>query len=606
MRKVWTYGHSMTLILLALLTAVLTTACSSEEDTYGQPEVDILSRFNSEGKAWMTLQIPLGGQTTTRTVTFDDGSDDEWKVRDAYILIFAGASESAAKFASAYKVEDPVLSTSAYSQITATVTFTINDANINTGDKLYVFALLNNNSSAFTTSSFPATSVTFANGTTLTGGTSLVSALSGITIGSTKDGDGYFLMTNATLADAASTSAGLSTLVEVPASYFFPTEAQAEANPAGHINVERLAAKATVENGLSTYYILGNSYATFESSDLTWTLDNYNTSSYAYKHLSSVSYQRFVETTAIESYYPLRYRTYWAEDANYNDGVTANFTNYTNSTLSWNSLGSSTPQYCAENTFDVGHMQDDCTTSVLVRLQLNNGGDFYTTSVTGQDIIFQPPGYELEENGTSASSSFSRTRSNEVTYDGTNTATIDDYLRTWLMQNNSAFRNWVNTYAAGEVNHVAITLTNNTTTGTASVSSVTQTARTSGTTGATAFEALNLVSYFASNISLKFYDDGYCYYRVPIRHFSDTETPWSSASTMTDNTTAQVYGSNASNYLGRYGIVRNNWYNISIQSVTHVGSPIIPALTTDADDKVPQFLNATLSINGWTKHEQDL
>ena len=592
-----------------LLAAVLMVACSDSQEPE-TPEVDILSRFNSEGKAWMSLQIPLGGQTMTRT-TFDDGSNDEWKVKDAYILIFAGANESAAKFASAYKVEYPTLNTSAYNQITATATITISDANINTGDKLYVFALLNNNSSAITTPSFPATSVAFANGgssVTLTGGSSAVSALNGITIGSIKDDDGYFLMTNATLAKANTPGADLQTLVEVPASYFFPTEAQAEANPAGHINVERLAAKATVENGLSNYYVLGNSYATFESTDLSWALDNYNTSSYAYKHLSAVSYQRFVETYAIEAYYPLRFRTHWAEDINYADGATTNFTNYTNEPPSWIILGSSTPQYCAENTFDVPNMKDDCTTSLLVRLQLNNGGDFYTTSVTGQDVIFQPPSTTLEEQGTSASSSFSRTRSDKVTYDGKNYATIDDYLRTWLMQNNSGFRNWVNTYAAGEVKHVVITLTNNTTTGTATVSSVTQTARTSGS-GVSEFEALDLVNYFANNISLKFYDDGYCYYRVPIRHFDDTQTPWASAASMTNNSTAQVYGtgdSAASNYLGRYGVVRNNWYNISITSVTHVGSPIIPVLTTDADDKVEQLLNATLQISSWTTHEQNL
>ena len=598
--------------LALLLVAVLMVACSDSQEPES-PMPDILSRFNSEGKAYLTLQIPLGGQSMTRAVTFEDGS--EYNVKDAYILIFAGANESAAKFASAYKVESPALSTSAYSQITATVTFTINDANINTGDKLYVFALLNNNSSAITTSSFPATSVAFANGTTLTGGSSLVSALNGITIASIKDGDGYFLMTNATLADAASTSASLSTLVEVPASYFFPTEAQAEANPAGHINVERLAAKTTVvlSDGL-TYSILGNSYATFESSDLTWALDNYNISSYAYKHLSAVSYSRFVETMAVEPYYPLRYRTHWAEDANYSgsSGLTnvpyATYLSYTDAQKSafWKSTGS--PAYCAENTFNVDNMKDNCTTSVLVRLQLNNGGDFYTTSVTGQDVIFQPPSTTLEENGTSASSSFSRTRSLKVTYDGTNYATIDDYLRTWLMQNNSGFRNWVNTYAAGEVNHVVITLTNDASTGTATVSSVTQTARASGTTGATAFGALNLETYFASNISLKYYASGYCYYRVPIRHFGD-ETPWSSTASMTNNSTTQVYGTGdaaANNYLGRYGMVRNNWYNISINSVTHVGSPIIPALTDDADDKVPQFLNATLSINGWEKHEQNL
>lgn len=629
-KKVWTYGHNITLVLLAFLTAVLVTACSSEEDTNGQSEVDILSRFNSKGKAWMTLQIPLGGQDMTRT-TFDDGIDDEWRVKDAYILIFAGASEATAKFASAYKVENPALSTSAYEQITRTVTITIDDANINTGDKLYVFVLLNNNSSAITTSSFPTTSVVFANGgsnVTLTGGFSPVSVLNGITIDRVDDGSGYFLMTNATLAEANTTSAQLKTLVEMPAGYFFPTEEEAKANPAGRINVERLAAKTTVEDGLTNHYILGNSYATFESNDLSWALDNYNTSSFAYKHLSAVSYQRFVETNAVEPYYPLRYRTYWAEDVNYSgsSGLAyvpyATYLSYTDVQKSafWKSIGSNA--YCAENTFDVGYMQDDCTTSVLVRLKLNNGGDFYTTSVTGQDIIFQPPTNDLSEEGTSASESFARRRSIKVTYDGTNYATIDDYLRTWLMENSSDFRSWVNTYAAGEPKHVNIAVSTPIGGGTATVTGVSQTARTLSSSEAETFST-TYANIINNNVKLKFYDDGYCYYRIPIRHFDDDQTPWNSAPGMKGNGTDQAYAyrtdgtvfsgtaeeiaeAKTQAYLGRYGIVRNNWYNISIRSVTHVGSPIIPALTSDADDKVPQFLNATLSISGWEKHEQNL
>ena len=590
--------------MLLTLLAVWMTACSSDDDTNGQPEVDILSRFNNEGKAWISLQIPLGSQMATRATDFgfDDGLDGEWKVKDAYILIFAGASESAAKFASAYKVESPTLNTSAYEQITATVTFPINDANINTGDKLYVFALLNNNSSAIT--SFAANSITFANGGSekIINSSSTLSDLKAVTISSFKDNNDYFLMTNATLADAPSANASLSILVEMPASYFFPTEALAEAHPAGHIFVERLAAKATVVvDGLTNHYVLGNEYATFVNDDLMFALDNYNTSSYACQLLNGVTYGRFVESKTVEPYYPLRYRIYWAEDANYDSNT--NLTNYTNSTLSWKGLSSC--EYCAENTFDVANMKDDCTTSVLVRLQLNNGDDFYTTSVTGSDIVFQPPGNELTEQGTSASSSFSRTRSVKVTYDGMNYATIDEYLRQWLMETNKAFRDWVNEYAAGEAKHVAITLTNDATTGTATVSNVTQTARTSGD-GVTAFASLNLVSYFANNIALKFYENGYCYYRVLIRHFDDEQTPWSSTASMTDNTTATVYGGDAESYLGRYGVVRNNWYNISINSVTHIGSPIIPPLTTNADDKVEQLLNATLRISGWEKHEQNL
>ena len=599
--------------MLLTLLAVWMTACSSDDDTNGQPEVDILSRFNNEGKAWMSLQIPLGSQMATRATDFDNGLADEWKVKDAYILIFAGTSEATATLASAYKVDNPALTTSAYEQITATVTITINDANINTGDKLYTFVLLNNNPSAITTSSFPATSVTFANGGTAKtiNSSSTLSDLKAVTISSFKDDSGYFLMTNATLADAPKTNASLSILVEMPASYFFPTEAQAEANPAGHIFVERLAAKATVIDGLTNHYVLGNKYAKFENGDLMFALDNYNTSSYACRLLNGVTYGRFVESKIVEPYYPLRYRIYWAEDANYDGKNGLVYKTHANKDqIPWSVLGNESPQYCTENTFNVANMKDDCTTSILVRLQLNNGSDFYTTSVTGSDIVFQPPGNELTEQGTSASSSFCRTRSEKVTYDGTNYATIDEYLHQWLMETNKDFRDWVNEYAAGEVKHVTITLTNDASTGTATVSNVTQTARTSGD-GVTAFASLNLVSYFANNIALKFYENGYCYYRVLIRHFDDEQTPWSSAASMTNNTTAQVYAATSpdtpeSLYLGRYGMVRNNWYNISIKSVTHIGSPIIPTLTTNADDTVEQLLNATLKISEWESHNQDL
>lgn len=618
--------------LVWLLAAVLLAGCSdSQEPEPSQP--DILSRFNAEGKAYLTLQIPLGSQTMTRAVEFADGSEDEYKVKDAYILMFAGASEATAKFASAYKVDNPPLVNDANQQITRTVTITLSDANLNTGDKLFPFVVLNNNASAI--KSYDLTSVTFANGgsaVTLVGGSSTFSALNSVTIASYRDDDDYFLMTNATLANGNTTSASLLHLPEIAASYFFPTEEQSRQNPAGHVNVERLAVKTTVESGLGTgtHTILGNEYATFEDGDLMFALDNYNTKSYAYRHLSAVSYSRFVETTAVEPYYPLVYRTYWGEDVNYDDGVTTDFTNYTNSTLSWKVMSASV--YCAENTFDVGHMQDNCTTSVLVRLQLNKGedpdhrGDFYTTSVTGQDIIFQPPVNSLEEQGTSASSSFSRTRSNEVTYDGTNKATIDDYLRTWLMQNSSNFRNWVNTYAAGEPKHVNIAVSKPTGGGTATVTGVTQTARTFNSNEAETFST-TYANIINNNVILKFYDDGYCYYRVPIRHFDDSQAPWNSAPGMTGNGTDQAYAysskgtakgtaftgtaeeiaeAQAQEYLGRYGVVRNNWYNISINSVTHIGSPIIPALTDDADDKVEQLLNATLQISGWEGHNQDL
>lgn len=622
--------HKTLLTMCYLLCMLLTTACYNDYDASEKvARMDILSRFNAEGKAYLTVQIPLGGGAGTRAVTFDDGDGDEWKVRNIYILIFAGTSESNAKFASAYKVESPSLSLSAFEQVTATATITINDANLNTGDKLFPFIVVNNNTSAITTSAFPATSVAFANGgspVVLTS-SSTFADLANVTIADIKDASGYFLMTNATLADGNTTSANIFRLPEMSPTFFFPTEAESQGNPAAHISVERLAAKTTVTNSITSHYILGNPRATFASdgSDMMFALDNYNTKSFAYRHLSAVSYQRFVETASIDGHSPLAYRTYWGEDVNYsgNSGLAytshATYLAYTDEqkTAFWHAMGSNA--YCAENTFNVSNMKDDCTTSVLVRLQLNNGLDFYTTSVTGKDIVFQLPRNEISEEGTSASSSFSRRRSGKVTYDGTDYATIDDYLRTWLMENSSAFRTWVNTYAAGDPRHVNIAVSTPTGGGTATVTAVTQTARSSGTTGAMAFNTLEttgLAAYINNNVTLKFYDDGYCYYRVPIRHFTNTETPWQSTPAMTNNTTAQAYSAAAATaaggtgidatFLGRYGMVRNNWYDISITSVTHIGSPVIPALTTNADDKVEQLLNTTLSISGWTTHNQNL
>ncbi|MBQ2210990.1 MAG: hypothetical protein II404_13695, partial [Prevotella sp.] len=183
-----------------LLSVILTTACSNDHDTLGEvPVVDILSRFNAEGEAYLTVQIPLGSAAMSRATTFDDGDGEEWRVRNVCILMFAGTSESDATFASAYKVETPSLSLSALQQVTATVTITIHDANLNTGNKLFPFVVVNNNSSAITTTTFPATSVAFANGgspVVLTS-SSTFADLANVTIADIKDASGYFLMTNA-------------------------------------------------------------------------------------------------------------------------------------------------------------------------------------------------------------------------------------------------------------------------------------------------------------------------------------------------------------------------------------------------------------------------
>ena len=573
---------------LILLVSLLSVACYDygQWQTTEESPVDILSRFNAEGKAWLSLNIGLP-DNITRT-EFADGDGSEHAIMTLKLVLFHGsrlAAEDELTVASIYDV-NYATQADVHQQITnhSSVTIEITNSNIRNSDRLCLLAIANVSPSIVEGATFAdVKAMTLSSPTNTIGGTE------------------YYVMTNAPLASANDGTGSVTTLVEIDPSLFAHTEAEASFAPAAYVYLERVATKVTTKlaDGIDMN-IKGNTNIDFVAEDFYYSLFNYNTQSRLIRSMDptwlpyNATTKRFVELAKLLNN---QYRTYWATDINYDAAPEYN------SMKGWKTMGES--DYCAENTFDVDHMTDENSTSVLVALQLNGGKPFYTTSVTGSDIIYQMPANDVTEEGTGASESFARKQSSEVA----SAKTIDEYLREWLMETNSDFRNWVNTYAAGEPKHVNIMveskdadfgLTD------AKVLTVTQTARAAGSVGANAFDALNLKTYCDENIRIKFYEHGWCYYRVLIRHFDDTQTPWSSTASMSDNTPALVYGGNASNYLGRYGMVRNNWYNISINSVSHVGSPIIPPLTTDADDKVEQLLNATLQISGWEGHSQNL
>lgn len=572
---------------------LLLSACHDEEQTVVEAPADILSHFNAEGKAWLTLDLSLSdGDGTTRATTFDDGTSAEHAIRTLTLVLFHGTdTEDQMQVASTYLV-DYAAEADGHAQVThhSQNTIQISSDNINANDRLAILAIAN---------ASPAISAgqTFADVRDLTA--DIITTISGTD---------YYVMSSSPLASANDGTGTVSTLVGITSDNLHPTEAEARSNPAGHIYLERAAAKVTVTESVNPKEILGNPNITFTSGDIKFALYNYNDQCRLVRLFNTAwltyndTKKRFVEQVPLPSG---KYRTYWAEDKNYTSRSGLR------TIKGWNAVDQH--YYCAENTFSTAAMTDENTTSVVVRIRLNNGGDFYTASTTGRDIVYLPPVNTVAEEGTGASSSFSRLSglSNSITSQPfTHAKTIDEYLREWLWQTNDDFRTWVNTYAAGDANHVNIAVYKDTSEkgsgkADAQVTAVTQTARTSGT-GVTAFATLDLVNYINSNIKIDYYWRGYTYYRVPIRHFDDTQTPWTSTAAMTDNSTSQVYAANDADYLGRYGMVRNNWYTISINSVTHVGSPVIPTLTTDADDRVEQLLNATLNITGWNEHNQSL
>ena len=89
--------------------------------------------------------------------------------------------------------------------------------------------------------------------------------------------------------------------------------------------------------------------------------------------------------------------------------------------------------------------------------------------------------------------------------------------------------------------------------------------------------------------AVRYYHESVCYYDVLIRH--------------DQNVTDKMA-------LGRYGVVRNNWYHLDLQSVSGPGTPWIPDPSdpdptnptppgTD-DDEADAYLSVKITINPWT------
>ena len=51
-----------------------------------------------------------------------------------------------------------------------------------------------------------------------------------------------------------------------------------------------------------------------------------------------------------------------------------------------------------------------------------------------------------------------------------------------------------------------------------------------------------------------------------------------------------------SRYLGRYGVVRNNWYDLSVSDIKGVGTPVIPSTDNTPDDELYNYISVRINI----------
>lgn len=123
-------------------------------------------------------------------------------------------------------------------------------------------------------------------------------------------------------------------------------------------------------------------------------------------------------------------------------------------------------------------------------------------------------------------------------------------------------------------------------------------------------ELRNIAQYYV-------YEGGKMFYELRIKHFGDDLTPWELETDINKKsypatTTEESYGktSQKNNYLGRYGIVRNNWYDVQISKITKLGYPKDPAIWQDSwpgkpDDNRDQYIAVELKVLSWAKRTQE-
>ena len=113
----------------------------------------------------------------------------------------------------------------------------------------------------------------------------------------------------------------------------------------------------------------------------------------------------------------------------------------------------------------------------------------------------------------------------------------------------------------------------------------------------------NAVTTANKLISLSYYADGMAYYPVYIAHFGQGQTPWSES----DYKDATIYGADSdARYLGRYGVVRNNWYDISVTSIKALGSPNVTEVTNEPVDKKESYISVKINVLSWAKRTQSV
>lgn len=607
---------------LMLASALAFSACSSDDVAEnGAPNGSY--DFTKGGYMAVNINLPsktAGAFKAENEKKFDDGLPSEYAVKKATLVLYtSGATEGEALFHSIYNLGDISMEMDRTDQITSTVKVVPNAKDDTQGKQLLGLVILNGGSTLVDVANKKINKVSLP-------GSKFSDLVNSVTDGdassynSSTDG---FLMMNAPLATekggltaVTSSGAGIATLVDV-SKKVYGTKEEAIAKKAANFYVERALAKVTFN--YSKGEIKGADVTldgTTQTNVMPWSVENWNLDvtnkkSYFVHNMTGVDNTLFtgytVNNVAIANKYrfvgesPVRdtdakYRTYWGVDPNYDTYKDEFETKAADADID-GELGAEKPQYCFENTFNVGNQNQDQTTRAIVKVKLNNGKDFYVFN-GDKSKLYSEDGCKKRIMGEIANLQkvhewiVANLKAGE-TYDITANATV-------------TLKNVATTYspdARVKVETFTVKIP----------AAQTKTGAADVTYTLAANDVADLNTALKNNVTK--YEGGIAYYPIRIKHFGNELTPWNNYH-KTENAgghqakAGDVYGwtdnqdKATASFLGRYGVLRNNWYELEVSSITGIGEPRVPQVTSDPDDEMKQFISVNINILSWAKRVQ--
>ena len=549
--------------------------------------------------------MPTANGTRAQNDQFAGGTASEYAVNDATLLIFekgTADSEQDFKFVEAVplgNLEPWKKDDTANNGITteATITAELNSATVDeAGGKYYALVILNNETATDTKIKLPTAStespVTYGKWNVASNATNITDYTKG------------FYMANAPeFKDADKEPTTL-----VPIKGIYRTKEEAHSKPGTTVHVERGLAKVTVGKGTGDDYFTGakvsgstgSKYSNDKVQITNWALDVTNKKSFpvhvtsglkagitltdpvqtvpAYPNIwkneeatagTTPATSRFVSNSTTATFK----RVYWGIDPNYSMGLIdlakckEQFTivKADGSDATWKS--STDPLYCLENTFDINNMKQGQTTRVLLKatytpnalasatdktfFMIGNSSDIWTTETLKAQIA----GKAKDALGM------------------TTDPTVE--LKGDLLKGGTHFLTTENvSIKDGETEKV-------------------------NTTGLVDKLNTKLGLDKTNGVGIKTYEKGESYYIARIKHFGDDLTPWKEGD--------DRYGENNLKWLGRYGVLRNNWYDLTIEKISGPGYPDVPEVKPDtADDEDTKYIKVSVKILDWAKRSQSV